>query len=476
MKNKTKFLKIAIGLLALTLLLVGCDTDRDSNNNGDKGDPKLPGTVTISVQGGGGAFVDATLVASYSGKETVTWQWSMGEEPIAEATEATYVANIAGLYTATASAKGFKNKTSNTINVTVPVFKTVSTGIRAEHSLAIKTDGTLWAWGTNGNRQLGLGDTTNRDVPTQVGTDKNWAFVSAGDLHSLAVKTNGTLWAWGNQANGRLGNGETSGDVTTPTQIGTDTNWAFVSTCRTYSLAVKTDGTRWAWGSQLTGRLGNGETSGDVTEPLKIGTDTNWASVSAGWNHALAIKTDGTLWAWGSNDSGPLGLGDTTDRTVPTPVGDATNWASVSSGSGFSLALRTNGELWAWGYNLYGQNGLGTDNTGNVTTPTQIPGNWASVSAGQSHSLAIKTDGTLWAWGNPANGRLGNGLISGNVTTPTQIGTDTNWASVSGCGAHSLAIKTDGTAWAWGNQLNGRLGNGENGAGNVTTPTQVLDE
>src|SRR3989338_2030534 len=164
----------------------------------------------------------------------------------------------------------------------------------------------------------------------------------------------------------------------------------------------------------------NGESS-ESSEVNAMPASTNWSSVSAGEHHTAAIKTDGTLWAWGYNASGRLGDGTTTtNRTAPTQIGTATTWSSVSAGYYHTTAIKTDGTLWAWGYNeLYGQLGDGT--TTNRTTPIQIVAEttWSSVSAGYYHTTAIKTDGTLWAWGYNASGRLGDGTTT-DKTTPTQ--------------------------------------------------------
>ncbi|MCL2680059.1 MAG: hypothetical protein FWF11_01075 [Coriobacteriia bacterium] len=336
-----------------------------------------------------------------------------------------------------------------------------------QHSLAIRSDGTLWAWGHNelgqtGITGLAIGWDSNQLTPAQVGTATNWAAVSAGNSHSLAIKSDGTLWEWGAAA---------SGLQTTPAQVGTATNWTQVSAGAAHSLAIRLDGTLWSWGSNNNGLTGLGidfdyDTGyGFQTTPAQVGTATNWTQVSAGSNHSLGIRSDGTLWAWGENANGMTGLGTTTGfQTTPTQVGTATNWATVSAAGnsnfhedGYSLAIRSDGTLWSWGHNDHGRTGLGTT-TGNQLTPAQVgtATNWAAVSAGWIHSLAIKSDGTLWAWGGYS--ATGLGTDTGIQTTPAQVGTATDWTQVAAGQAHSLAIRSDGSLWGWGHNYNGQLG------------------
>ena len=350
-----------------------------------------------------------------------------------------------------------------------PEIRQVATGNNC--TLAIKTNGTLWAWGWGGNGQLGLGDNDGRATPTQVGTDSDWASMASGGIHTLAVKTNGTLWAWGRNTSGQLGNGTTTASnvtTSTPVQAGTATDWASVTVGSGYSLAIKTNGTLWAWGSNDNGQLGLGDNGSGThrTSPTQIGMDTDWASVTAGGSHTIAVKTNGTLWAWGNNSNGQLGLGNSgsaTNKNTPTQIGNTTDWASVTAGIQYTIAVKVDGSLWAWGQNSVGQLGLG--DTDNRNSPEQVgtATGWKSSVAAtwiNNHTIAIKTDGSLWAWGQNNFGQLGlDDTTSRNE--PTQIGTATDWESMAtNDSGHTLAIKADGSLWAWGENGSRQLGDG----------------
>ena len=232
-------------------------------------------------------------------------------------------------------------------------------------SLAIKSDGTMWGWGANGNL-LGLnGVTPDQNLPVQIGTANDWATVSAGAIHSLAVKTNGTLWAWGNGQFGQLGNNVFNSATWTVTQVGTANDWLSVSAGNRFSIATKTTGTLWSWGLNNFGQLGINNII-DQALPVQVGTASNWVRIDAGNRHSLAVDAAGFMWAWGDNTFGQFGDGTNTSSLIPILVGTSNNWSLVSAGFDHSMALDLSGVLYTFGNNTNGQLCDGTNLPSNV--------------------------------------------------------------------------------------------------------------
>lgn len=338
--------------------------------------------------------------------------------------------------------------------------------------------GTLFGWGRNDLGQLGQNHRTNTySSPIQVGSLNIWKS-TLGQQSNLAITTNGALWAWGFNAAGApaLGLNNTT-SYSSPVQVGALTNWKQVS-CGTFlSVAIKTDGTLWGWGANFSGAIGNGSSGGTsyYSSPVQVGTLTNWKQVTGGGGningnltYALAVKQDGTLWGWGSNQFGQLGNSNITYYSSPIQIGALTNWKCVAANSGYwTMAIKTDGTLWGWGDNRFGQLGINTIATKYYSSPVQVGAlsNWKYVTCGgDGATFAIKTDGTLWAWGQNACGELGNNNRT-YYSSPIQVGSLTNWKYVAAGGGvgstdstNVLAIKTDGTLWAWGYNHQGELG------------------
>jgi alpha-tubulin suppressor-like RCC1 family protein len=408
-------------------------------------------------------------------------------------------------------------------------------------TLAIKTDGTLWAWGGSTYGIQGTGDFVQRSSPSQVGTDTDWSYVFISELHATALKTDGGLYTWGYNNAGQLGHGDQV-NRSTPTQVGSD-SWKKVSCSTFYTGAIKSDGTLWTWGNNIDGALGqyiDYATVQQKSSPAQVGGDNDWVEIACNGYFGLAVKLDGTLWAWGRNTSRQLGLGDTLARSSPVQIGALNDWAKVANAHLSSYAIKQNGSLWSWGEGGSGQLGLGnqtdyaspvqvgsevyhhisapriapgsgywvggiqknttTGNSGKlvvlgeningifglglyygepggyqVSYPTQVgfdDANWIDAEVA-GLAIGVKEDGTLWTWGRGSSGGLGRGVSFETTSYPTQVGTDTNWSSCSMNGGidFAAALRSDGTLWTWGSNSTGQLGHGD--TTNKSSPTQV---
>ena len=360
---------------------------------------------------------------------------------------------------------------------TVEHYRWMRVASGAYHTLAINSRGELYAWGSNKNGQLGIGTTTDNELaPQRVGNDNDWKAVSGGDDYSLALKSDGMLYAWGKNSRGQLGIGSTDKE-TTPQQVGNAGDWKDISAGNSHSLALKSDGTLYAWGANHDGQLGNSENganfndkSKDKTAPIQVGTDRDWQTISAGHSYSRAVKTDNTLYTWGNNVFGQLGMGDRTNRNSPTKVGSDTDWESINGGNVYSLALKSNNTLYAWGSNGNRQLGLG-DRT-NRDSPTKVGSDtdWKVVAGKRSHSLALKDDNTLYAWGLNTNGQLGLDDYT-RRDRPAKVGSDTDWKAISLGEVSSFVLKENGTLYAMG--FSESLGIGTDTPSTRKSPTPV---
>jgi alpha-tubulin suppressor-like RCC1 family protein len=336
-----------------------------------------------------------------------------------------------------------------------------STGT-AWYSIVQENKGFAYAWGESDSGRLGNNNSSiDRSSPVSVvGGFTDWCQVSTGYRHSLGVRGNGTAWSWGNGGNGRLGNNCTI-DRSSPVSVcGGFTDWCQVSAGEDHSLGVRINGTAWGWGFNNSGVLGDGCGSSRSSPVSVVGGFTDWCQVSAGCRHSLGVRANGTAWAWGYNTNGVFGNDSTINRCSPVSVvGGFTDWCQVAAGTTHSLGVRSNGTAWAWGNSGQGQLGNNCDST--FSSPVSVCGgftDWCQVSAGFEHSLGVRANGTAWAWGKSTQGMLGDNNATDRSSPVSVVGGFTDWCQLSAGNTHSLGVRVNGTAWAWGNNEQGRLG------------------
>lgn len=359
----------------------------------------------------------------------------------------------------------------------IPANYTTSIAAGTYHTVAIKSDGTVWSWGRNNEGQLGDGTTADSTQAVQVKAAGGAAFtgvkaVEAGSYHTIALKEDGTVWSWGTNFFGALGNGSEASRSAFPVQATDLADVIAVAGGAYHSIALTTGGKVWTWGLNSFGQLGDG-TSTDRSAPRQVMTDAagnafeDVAAIAGGASHSLALKTDGTVWAWGYNRSGQLGAGTTEDSRVPVQVTGFTDPViAIAAGPYYSVALDKNGNVWRWGDNL-------GDGEFNPLSPKRFPemDGGVALAAEGNQIIVIKQGGTLWRWGS-------NGVTLPGAPAAAMDGTGsviTGFIAAAGGESHSAALTNDGKVWTWGDNYYGQLGNGTTLNGYSTLPVPVFD-
>ncbi|MCW1921278.1 choice-of-anchor D domain-containing protein [Luteolibacter arcticus] len=402
--------------------------------------PEIPAKTISSVP-------FALAATAYSGLP-VTYEIVAGAGIATLAADTVTLAGTTGTVTVRASqggGNGFDPAEAVYRSFTVMEAKFVAISTFWDFGLALRSDGSLWAWGSNEHGQLADGTTDPQDRLVRIGTQTDWAKIAAGGHHAVAIKTDGTLWLWG------MGGYDAEDDgldppYLEPVQVGSDSDWSEASGAYGYAettFLIKEDGTLWILDT-------NSLAAGNMDEaPEQVGSSAGWVAVSSGDNYHLALKEDGTLWAMGSNDSGQLGDGTTTMKPNLVQVGSDDDWAKISTGYNHSLGIKEDGSLWAWGANDDGKLGDGTETF--RASPVRIGDDtdWSSVSGAFNDTFATKADGTLWAWGLNEYGTHGDGTREARLV-PTRVGDRSDWTAVDGNYYHTVGLTADGALWFWG--------------------------
>ena len=322
---------------------------------------------------------------------------------------------------------------------------------------ALASTGAVYTWGANNYGQLGNGNTTFSATPVLVTalSGVNVKAVAGGVNDNLALTSTGAIYAWGYNGDGELGNGTTSGTApnSTPVQVTglSGVNVMAVAAGQDHSLALTNTGAVYAWGSNVYGALGTGNnTNSNTPVPVTGLSGVNVTAIATGAFHSLALTSSGAVYAWGYNDEGELGNGTTTASSTPVPVAglSGVRVKSVAGSTFHSMALTSTGAVYAWGFNGYGELGNGTETDSSTPLLLSFPANGSAtvvgIAAGVFSSFALESDGSLWAWGDNEYGQYGNGTTTSSLT-PIEVYTPTGGYGISefaDSSSTSLAIVT----------------------------------
>jgi alpha-tubulin suppressor-like RCC1 family protein len=464
--------------LALLAGLAACGGGNEIPNFGNGGTASLPdGTATVTVTGPGRVVADT--IYSYSASlssgvaNAVNWIWGDGSANGVGAT-VDKVWNKPGSFAGTLSAS-LGGKTLSASQNAVVVGKPISGGF--EHTCALKPDGTVGCWGSNGSGELGDGTLLGKTTTVAVTGLTDAVGLGLSSAHSCALKSNGAVVCWGLNNTAQLGDGTTVGK-TAPVAVTGLSDATSIAVGTYHSCAIKANRSVVCWGLNSFGQIGNGASGfGLLQNTITAVTGlTDAVSIAVGGLHSCAVKANGSVVCWGKNDSGQLGDGTYDDKTTTVAVTGLTDAVSLSAGGLHTCALKTNKTVVCWGANNYGQLGDGT--TVFKTTTTVVTGlaDVIHITSGQSHSCALKANGAVACWGFNGQGQMGNGS-----TTPTAVTSTFNLTTLSDVKAvaaglfHTCALKNDGSLACWGGNFSGQLGDGTSGsAADKSVPTAVL--
>jgi len=398
-----------------------------------------------------------------SGDPAITWNDSKKALAIASGL-------MAGSYPVTLKASNAQRDSTFVFTLTVspatsfvPPSKVISAGTS---SFALQNDIAL-AWGSNSNGRLGIGGTTNQTGPVQIPGFSGVTSISANS--NVALKADRTVWTLGSDG---------------PVQIPGMDNVISIDANNDIVSMLRSDGTVWSYGYNWHGQVGDGTTNNSRSSPVQAFGLYDVTAISLEASHVVALKSDGTVWTWGRNLNNVFGDGTTTNRSVPVKVQDAADIVAISAGGQHSAALKSDGTVWCWGYNGYGALGNGTTTSrsmavkavglSDVIAVQAVGYNPSSGGTGPSFTVALKADGTVWAWGNNQYGQLGDGTTTSR-SVPTKVAGLSDVTAVAAAGSFNcgyiVALKSDGTLWAWGGNNYGMLGDGT--TARRSTPAQI---
>lgn len=325
-------------------------------------------------------------------------------------------------------------------------------------------EGRLSCWGADEQGQLGVGDTTDHPSPTPIEGD-DWVEVAAGERHACARRAAGSLWCWGDNDQGQLGIGP-SAAVSLPEFVSTSAPVVQLGSLYSHTCAVDQTGALLCWGANEEGQLAQDDPfpaeGVDRDTPVRVGADSDWVLAHAGQGHTCGIRAPGTLWCWGRNVDGELGIGEGTPGQIRSPwqVGAAADWIDVRGGQGSTCGLRAPGALYCWGENAWGETGLGDTDLRREPARVGAAADWLVVVLDTFHACGVRSDGALYCWGRNVEGQLGLGDHEPRLE-PARVGDGADWVSVATGRFHTCALRADGSVWCTGQNNRGQLGLGD---------------
>lgn len=342
-------------------------------------------------------------------------------------------------------------------------------------SIILRTDNTIWSWGPSTGGRIGDNATSNRSSPVSVVGDHNFVKIFNGrgnaDI-SGAIKDDGNIWNWGEGSSGGLGQDSVTVDRSSPVSVVGDHSFIETSSGSAHNAGLKVDGTLWKWGTDSNGRLGRNTQNENKSSPVSVIGDHSFVDVQSGTSNTVARKDDGTAWAWGLNSSGRLGDDTIINRSSPVSVIGDHSFVEIGMSTASAGCRKEDGSVWTWGEGTTSELGQGTVAV-DRSSPISVVGDhsFINVQAANNHMLAMKSDGTAWAWGFNTFGSLGDDTTNGRSSPISVIG-DHSFIVIAAGGATSGGYKEDGSIWTWGQNTSGQVG--DNTTANRSSPVSVV--
>jgi alpha-tubulin suppressor-like RCC1 family protein len=419
-----------------------------------------PASVTLTGVGSTTTLTAQAFDSVGTAISGVTFTWTSSATSVATVSSSGLVTAVGvGTATITATAPGGASG-SGTVSVRL-VAAQQETRLSAanDHTCEITTGGAALCWGSNSFGQLGDGTTIERTIPVAVSGGLVFQAISGGPYHTCALTTGGVAYCWGNNTYGQLGDGTTA-NHSSPAAVSGGLVFQAISAGQSQTCALTTGGAAYCWGDNDSGELGDGTTTGRPNPTAVLSAGLVFQTISAGQNHTCGLTTDGAAYCWGLNFDGQLGDGTASARYGPVAVAGGLAFQAISTGYSHTCGLTTGGAAYCWGWNPYGQLGDGT--TSDRASPVSVAGGrvFQAISGGGSHTCGLSASGDAYCWGWNFDGQLGDGTTNETRTIPVAVSGGLVLQAISAGGGHTCGLTTSGTAYCWGRNIQGALGDG----------------